>query len=194
MEQESKLSLPNFLKILASNGVPVPKAMAIAGKIYKENNTPSKLSELTDTKLGIAGITDKEDRKAILSAFRKAGYVYKGKPITKETGETTVESSSAEISQTSEQVGPSKVFLRPKRKRGLSKDRNEYLLGEADESERDNGNFEFNEILDEDVLHKKSCVINRAPVMMAWAMVVAERLGFNRPEALSIGKSPLSWF
>ena len=34
----------------------------------------------------------------------------------------------------------------------------------------------------------KSGVINRAPVMTAWAMVVAERLGFEREEALSIGK------
>ena len=34
---------------------------------------------------------------------------------------------------------------------------------------------------------RKSTVVNRAPVMMAWACVVAERLGFSREEALSIG-------
>ena len=34
----------------------------------------------------------------------------------------------------------------------------------------------------------KYTVVNRAPVMMAWAFVVAERLGFQREEALSIGK------
>jgi len=50
------------------------------------------------------------------------------------------------------------------------------------------GNFDFKEILDEDVLKVKSSVINRAPVMTAWAMIVAERLGFEREEALSIGK------
>lgn len=33
----------------------------------------------------------------------------------------------------------------------------------------------------------KSAIVNRAPVMTAWAMVVAERLGFKREEALSIG-------
>ena len=33
--------------------------------------------------------------------------------------------------------------------------------------------------------------MNRAPVMTAWAMVVAERLGFRREEALSIGESGL---
>lgn len=49
------------------------------------------------------------------------------------------------------------------------------------------GNFDFDEVLDEDVLKRKSSVINRAPVMTAWAVVVAERLGFEREEALSIG-------
>lgn len=33
----------------------------------------------------------------------------------------------------------------------------------------------------------KSTVVNRAPLMTAWATVVAERLGFEREEALSIG-------
>jgi hypothetical protein len=49
------------------------------------------------------------------------------------------------------------------------------------------GNFDFKEILDEDLLKVKSAVINRAPVMTAWAVIVAERLGFERQEALSIG-------
>ena len=49
------------------------------------------------------------------------------------------------------------------------------------------GNFDFKEVLDEDLLKVKSTVINRAPIMTAWATVVAERLGFEREEALSIG-------
>ena len=32
-------------------------------------------------------------------------------------------------------------------------------------------------------------LINRAPVLTLWAAVVAERLGFNREEALSLGKA-----
>jgi hypothetical protein len=63
---------------------------------------------MTDPKLVIAGITDKEDRKAILSAFRKAGYVYKGKTVTKKVGENKADSSSAGTSEISEQPGPSK--------------------------------------------------------------------------------------
>lgn len=34
----------------------------------------------------------------------------------------------------------------------------------------------------------KAAVVNRAPVMSAWATIVAERMGFRREEALSIGK------
>ena len=54
------------------------------------------------------------------------------------------------------------------------------------------GSLDFHEILDEDALKHKSTVVNRAPVMMAWSCVVAERLGFTREEALSIGTSSLS--
>lgn len=50
------------------------------------------------------------------------------------------------------------------------------------------GNFDFEDVLNEDVLKIKSTVINRAPVMTAWATIVAERLGFGREEALSIGE------
>jgi hypothetical protein len=53
------------------------------------------------------------------------------------------------------------------------------------------GNFDFKEILDEDLLKIKGTVINRAPIMTAWAAIVAERLGFEREEALSIGEAIL---
>ena len=39
-------------------------------------------------------------------------------------------------------------------------------------------------------IKSKYTVINRAPIMMAWAFVVAERMGFQREEALSIGRPP----
>jgi hypothetical protein len=35
----------------------------------------------------------------------------------------------------------------------------------------------------------RSILINRAPVLTLWAAVVAERLGFNQDEALSLGKA-----
>ena len=40
------------------------------------------------------------------------------------------------------------------------------------------------------MLKSKFTVVNRAPIMMAWSFVVAERLGFQREEALSIGEHP----
>jgi hypothetical protein len=52
---------------------------------------------------------------------------------------------------------------------------------EAEES------LEFDEVLDEELLSGRSVVVNRAPIMTAWATVVAERLGFKRQEALSLG-------
>lgn len=66
----------------------------------------------------------------------------------------------------------------------------------ADEEEKEEGTallgggggHDFHEILDEEALKHKFTVVNRAPVMMAWSCVVAERLGFSRDEALSIGK------
>lgn len=69
--------------------------------------------------------------------------------------------------------------------------------------------MEFNDVLDEEVgvfvflgigstvpstdtcdevLKVKSTVVNRAPLLTAWATIVAERLSFEREEALSIGR------
>ena len=47
--------------------------------------------------------------------------------------------------------------------------------------------FDYKENKNEAELVTRSVVVNRAPVMMAWAAVVAEKLGFTREEALSIG-------
>jgi hypothetical protein len=74
-------------------------------------------------------------------------------------------------------------------------EKNEYLPSPAADEEEEGaallgggGGLDFHEILDEEALKHKFTVVNRAPVMMAWSCVVAERLGFSRDEALSIGK------
>jgi hypothetical protein len=36
---------------------------------------------------------------------------------------------------------------------------------------------------------KKIVSINRAPVLTLWAAIVAQRLGFNKKEALTLGKA-----
>jgi hypothetical protein len=93
-QPERKIALPAFLKILTNNNIPVPKAMAVASKVcvlldmhmhicitrlfcnlrYKEFNTTSLLAQLTDMQLIVRGVEDKEIRKAVLAAIRKAGY------------------------------------------------------------------------------------------------------------------------
>jgi hypothetical protein len=41
---------------------------------YKEFNTPARLGELTDSKLLSLGVSDKEDRRLVLSTLNAAGY------------------------------------------------------------------------------------------------------------------------
>ncbi|KAJ7283566.1 hypothetical protein C8J57DRAFT_1432640 [Mycena rebaudengoi] len=170
---ESKIPLPKFLKLLTSQDVPMSRAMAVAGKIYKDYNTNSKLSQVDEVKLASSGL-DKESRKMVLTALRKAGYGRKAS-----------------------QAGPSNPAPRPpmtavevattptKRKRKRTEDVNEFLPAPKDESAQF-GSLEFNEILDENILKTKSTVVNRAPLMTAWSTLVAERLGFQPEEALSI--------
>lgn len=76
----------------------------------------------------------------------------------------------------------------PKKKRKLDHSVNELLPEGPTDEATSYGSLEFNEVLDEQALKPKSTVVNRAPLMTAWAMIVAERLGFEREEALSIGK------
>jgi len=46
---------------------------------YKEYNTPTTLSTLTDKKLITLGLVAQEDRRAVLGALRKVGYTGKVK-------------------------------------------------------------------------------------------------------------------
>ncbi|KAJ7228585.1 hypothetical protein GGX14DRAFT_547571 [Mycena pura] len=176
--EESKIPLPKFLKTLTSNNsLSMAKAMAVAGKIYKEFNTPLKLSQLDEVKLLAFGIEEKDLRKQVLAAFRKAGYGPKASASRSAAGP----SSQAEPCMTTVEA----LTTPSKRKRKRTEDVNEFLPGPKDASV-DLGNLEFNEILDEDILKTKSTVVNRAPLLTAWATLVAERLGFQREEALSI--------
>lgn len=45
---------------------------------YKTHNTPASLAQLTDFELKSAGVSEKDVRKLVLSALKKAGY--SGKP------------------------------------------------------------------------------------------------------------------
>ncbi|KAJ7129582.1 hypothetical protein C8R44DRAFT_82192 [Mycena epipterygia] len=174
--EQAKIPLPKFLKLFTSNNVPMAKAMAVAGKIYKDFNTPAKLSELDEVKLLASGIDDKDSRKMVMTALRKAGY-----------GPKAARSNPSQAGPSSQpRMTPVEVLTTPtKRKRKQTETVNEFLPVQKDESAQF-GNLEFNEILDEEILKTKTTVVNRAPLMTAWSTLVAERLGFQREEALSI--------
>ncbi|KAF8913971.1 hypothetical protein CPB84DRAFT_1840743 [Gymnopilus junonius] len=189
---DTKIPLPSYLKLFTSNNVPVPKAMTIAGKIYKEYNTPTTLTQLTDVKLKASGIDNQEDRKLIIAALRKAGYAYKGKKV-KPSSTTEAFGSQLNETRTVDSVNSLSAnssieqTTRTKRKRKRpDANENEFLPSGPFEETDSFESLEFNEVSDEEILKNKTTVINRAPVMMAWAMFVAERMHFSREEALSI--------
>lgn len=163
---DRKLSLHAFLKIFTANDIAASKAMALANKAFKKFNTPTRLSQLDDTRLIVLGVEDRELRRSILAAIREAGYTKSG---------TRTQSPAVQDTATS-----------PRKKRRYDSDLNEPLQESSFDEASTYGNLEFGEILDEGILRSKTVVVNRAPVMTAWAMTVAERLGFDREESLSI--------
>ena len=140
----------------------------------------------------------------MLAAFRKAGYQPQSqarKTLKRKKGdpEGDQEGSPKVTPGPNTEAGPSlprpsphassAKSPAPKRKRTSNKTKNEFLPDpDAAFNEVINLSMvDFHEVLDEGVLEHKVTVVNRAPVMTAWATVVAARLGFKRTEALSIG-------
>ncbi|KAJ3501177.1 hypothetical protein NLJ89_g9458 [Agrocybe chaxingu] len=190
-DDEAKILLPQFLKLLTGNNIPVPKAMAVAGKVYKDYNTPGTLRQLTEAKLTALGIDSQEDRKLVVNALRKAGYTSKAaRPkvpkLNKDIADAASSAAPRPVASTSAPTSPSKrkaiqSTTPKKRRRKPASDVNEFLPGAPPEEIESDERWDFQE-----VLRTKSTVVNRAPVMMAWAMYVAERMHFSRSEALSI--------
>ncbi|KIJ56871.1 hypothetical protein M422DRAFT_238464 [Sphaerobolus stellatus SS14] len=172
-----KLALPAFLKILTAAGLPTSKAIAVAGKIYKTHNTPHALGGLTDGLLTSLQVNDKEDRRLVLAAVKKSGFRTQNPLADPATAAAASAEAITKASSSTKKTTPKK------RKR---EDVNEYLPEAPRDEAAKYGSFKFKELLDEQSLMSKSVMVNRAPVMTAWATVVAEALGFKREEALSI--------
>ena len=131
----SKLPLPAFLKVLNNGGIPMPKAMALASKMYaqitlrgphrqpchfflihtdictctlryKTHNSPSKLSQLTDSQLKSLGVEAKEDRRHLLAALKQAGF----KTTPQKALQVTADSASTGL-DTNKNAGSSSVFV-----------------------------------------------------------------------------------
>ncbi|TCD69650.1 hypothetical protein EIP91_006667 [Steccherinum ochraceum] len=189
---EAKLPLPQFLQVLTSNNVPASKAIAVAAKIYKSYNTRSALGQLNNLKLKSAGVTDKEERKLVLAAIKKAGYNTPaanaaGTSSASESAPATTRSPARRKTGVNHSGTTQPQSGEPgKRKRKRNDDLNDLLPDHNPDDGESYGSLDFNEILDEEVLMSKYTTINRAPIMTAWSFIVAERLGFQREEALSI--------
>ncbi|KAG9040204.1 hypothetical protein FRB95_000133 [Tulasnella sp. JGI-2019a] len=180
-----KLALPAFLQILnKSGGMSMTDAMSVTKKLYPTCNTSAQLADLTAIKLIQLKVDDQEQRKQVLGAIRKAGYVKPAiKPMSAlKDGDEGGEASSSEGFPEAGPSEPREGQSNPIRKRKLASQDNgdDFITREQAEG------LDFMEELNEENLRNKSTHVNRAPVMTAWATVVAECLGFKREEALSI--------
>ncbi|KAL7424929.1 hypothetical protein Q5752_000616 [Cryptotrichosporon argae] len=66
---DAVLTLPEWLKLLASRGVEMRTAMALAAKVYKTHSTRALLGSLSGQKLATL-VDDKDKRKAVANALR----------------------------------------------------------------------------------------------------------------------------
>lgn len=154
-------------------------AMAVAGKLINATaNTPEALAHISLIMLQDIGIESEEHRKRTVLAFKgkkAAGFI---------------------PSSASSEAGLAPDFGTYRKRRRADDDETlsrEYGNVSAP-SERAGGarrqklevSYTFNEVLEIDALRGRYAVVNRAPVMTAWAVVLLERLGFTRPEALSL--------
>ncbi|KAK4046421.1 hypothetical protein OIV83_006080 [Microbotryomycetes sp. JL201] len=201
---DTPLSLPQLLKVLTSStskhALTMSQAMAAAAKLVPKGYTSmAKLTRLTMQDLATTvGIEDAEVRKRIVAL-----------------------SSASSASVSSGEQSPYKRRRRdadldsplpsPATKRQHDRARAEVAQDlDFDEIQAEQVHTHASSVLSRLFTHEnarlfvlllllpitqtlelKSVITNRAPVMTAWATIVAERLGFSRQEALSIGKQLL---
>ncbi|GAA6000798.1 hypothetical protein JCM10207_004665 [Rhodosporidiobolus poonsookiae] len=168
-DDPAPLPLPSLLKLLTTAGPRPPhlsmsQAIQLASKLVpKGYNSSAKLRTLTAVDLARIGVDDDDLRKAFMGILGKGGGGGRGaKSAADEGGE----------------------FKR--RRPGRESDLDKPLPTRAPKETVVDEDYQFEEIEVEEALVQKTVLVNRAPVMTAWACVVAERLGFRRQEALSI--------
>lgn len=132
-----KLPLPTFLQVLnKTGGMPMSDAMILAKKVfvasfcffaqshappysalirkkplsfdrYPTHNSPAQLAELTAIKLIDLKVDDKDQRKAVLSAIRKAGYVKPPEPMKRKAKDES-DQEDIQAAEDINEAGPSK--------------------------------------------------------------------------------------
>ncbi|KAI0034074.1 hypothetical protein K488DRAFT_11188, partial [Vararia minispora EC-137] len=180
------IPLKSFLQLLTSSNVPISRALGIAGKVYKQFNTPEKLGQLTDSTLVGLGISDKDDRKGVLDAMSAAGYRAQAISIAGQVERRKRKAGRTHTDGAGFAKKEDSLSTSPRKKRKVRDDKNEFFAGRPFDEGDILDSLEFNEILDEEALYGKSTIVNRAPIMMAWSYIVAERMGFQREDAFSI--------
>ncbi|TKY85767.1 hypothetical protein EX895_005307 [Sporisorium graminicola] len=186
------MPLPDLLKTLSSKGgLPMRDAMAVAGKLINARaNTPSALAHISLIMLQDIGVESEEHRKRTVLALKgkkAAGYI-----------PSSASSSGAASGSGSGSAGLAPDFGAYRKRRRIADDdetlSREYgnIIAPPDDrpgsSRRPKLEMEytFNEILEQSLLRGRYAVVNRAPVMTAWATILLERLSFSRIEALSL--------
>lgn len=168
----SGLPLSEFLKLLTSaKTLTMSQAMAAAGKLLPLGfNTLDRLSTLSAPDLTEMGFDENARKALLLLTGRVKG---KGK-----AGESS--GSGAKGSGKKRKFGSDLDRPLPTRE---VKD----VIVETD--------LDFEEIWDEEALRLKRVVVNRAPVMSGWGVVVCERLGELPPPSpyLRLGVSRADW-
>ncbi|UZJ52368.1 hypothetical protein CBS101457_001688 [Exobasidium rhododendri] len=179
------IALPALIKSLVNpqlgaDAMTIKEAIPVAGKLTRGKlNTPEKLSFLNTLLLEEAGITSEGDIHKILIAFgvRKVGT---SKGVEKSKAKGALEALSAK-------PAPSVKKRKIMDDDALSREYGNINAPVNEPGEGELTEYIFNEILEEDVIKSRRAVINRAPIMTAWAIIVLEKEGFLRREALSLG-------
>ncbi|KDN40870.1 hypothetical protein K437DRAFT_258488 [Tilletiaria anomala UBC 951] len=191
------------------------EAMPVAGKLFSKGyNRTTKLAQLSMIILQELGIEGEEMRAKTLRAIKGAEAVPQRRGIKRASGAKGASRAGAAAGSFGAEdsgnatggVGASSPNKRQRLQftpSSIGKDWGDvppssstasgYAKAGADAGDSSGELFEyqFNEVLEEPWLRGKYVLVNRAPVMTAWATVILEKLGFQTDEALSLGGWPM---
>lgn len=169
VDDAQTIPLPRLLHALHTMAqVPVAEAMAITRTlIAKKRHTRAQLCRMSAPELEHIGVP-------CTGATRdRVVQVLQGLARADETGGLTEAERASQQQRLREDVQLRREWG------NTSKD----MVSTADESD---DVFDFHAVLDETALRGRHVLVNRAPVMTAWAVVVLQCLGFRVQEALSL--------
>ncbi|KAJ9120328.1 hypothetical protein QFC24_005282 [Naganishia onofrii] len=178
---DQKLPLPVWLKTFTDRGVDMRLAMTLAGKLYTTMGSPAQLGKLNGPQLMEVGITDKDQKRAITSAIRGLKLSVKDESSPSASSSTAAGTTMSKKRKWQQQQQDDLVNPLIPGDPALRKGRKAV--------EYDVSDFDFKEIHDIEEIRAQTVVTNRAPCMTAWAYIIAEKMGFDRLEALSLAST-----